>query len=76
MLQDEISGAKSSKDVGRLKASLKNLQEKKAEIHEMTHLDEFLQDIKDPNKCGNILDRMNISSGDRPWFIRFVLLDL
>jgi hypothetical protein len=73
-LEDRIKTAKSPKIVKELRASLQRLQQGRAEIHETTRLDKFLQDAKDPDKCGNILDRMNISSGDRPWFIWFVSL--
>jgi len=71
-LKIKIKTARGSKAIDELEASLQKLQEERAQIHETSCLDEFLQDAKDPNKCGNVLDRMNISSSEWPWFIRFV----
>lgn len=41
-------------------------------IHETSSLEEFIQYAKNPEKCGNILDRTNLSFLERPWFIRYV----
>ena len=71
-IEKQIKTSKSPEVTKELEALLGKLQEGRAQIHQTTRLDVFLQDTKDPNKCGNILDRMNISSGDRPWFIRLV----
>lgn len=71
-LEDKIKTTKDSKANKELRASLWKLQKERGQIHETSHLDEFLQDAKDPNKCGNVLDHMNVSFSERPWFIRFV----
>ena len=71
-LEKKIRATESQGEVRKLKASLTALRQRKGEIHETTRLDKFLEDTKNPDKCGNVLDRMNISSSERPWFIRFV----
>ena len=63
-LEKSSKKTKSQKTTKELQSSSKEVR--MAGIHETTSLDEFLQYIKDPNPCGNVLDQMNI-------FIRLVI---
>jgi hypothetical protein len=38
------------------------------------NFDTFLAGIRQPSMCANILDRMNVKHGERPWFIRYLCL--
>ena len=74
-LKEQKAKAKSQRRVQQeeeLEAELEEAED--SGIHKTTLLHEFLREIKNPDESGNILDRMNISFGERPWFVQYVSL--